>query len=298
MSVYICGYGISEETHKTHNNEAKTRMAIDWCKRNGKNIADVPIHFISRGERSDISSNVKIPPPQDNIKAPFLVVCYRKIQRKDTPYEVTLLGYCGKYKPGLRIEDLKKDLETAKEESLNMETVEEPTIQSLTVTLPEFFVFSKRPPMPKEPKRTADLWKDFNTFWWWFKEYASHAEIIPCPLGPDRTPLDVVFYLILMVASDNQTYMNFFVGLYGSYIKTHIRGCLPSTQQRLLFAKNFGLTISGPEEVEQKLISLVNIEAGRIRDAREIWEPLMPPRVKKLNQLVMQWFPYHKKPKV
>src|SRR5688500_841050 len=102
----------------------------------------------------------------------------------------------------------------------------------------------------------TDMFKDLTVLWGWLKTYYSaHPQKMPLPSNLSGIPLEVLFYIFLMVAYDEPAFLEYLVQMYSGYLRLH-----------------FG-------EVEQKLVAMVHIEAGKLRDKKDLWVPNIPPRL-------------------
>lgn len=207
---------------------------------------------------------------------------------------IHLLGFCPRYIPNLKVKDLTFDMEEATSRSILMDIDQTPEQQVFSLVIPDFFVFKGRPVFPDIIEATP-LCDDLHKFWLWLKGYSErNAQVIPCPLGPARTSQDVLFYYLLMVAFDS-SFLNQLLSMYGAYLKVHLKTFIPDARQRMTFAWKLGLAVSGPDEVEQKLLSVVQIEAGRLRDEKDSWQPRVPRRLQKIMAWIENWFEGTKK---
>jgi hypothetical protein len=103
-----------------------------------------------------------------------------------------------------------------------------------------------------------------------------------------KTTIDpqVLFFTLLR---STYTHPEYLVSVYSGYVRHQLSDALPSPQQRSLFAERYGLDVSGPEEIEQKMLSVVRIEAGCLRDNEDKWLNKTPGRMLKILDLVSNW---------
>lgn len=263
-----------------------------WNGNLGKS-KDLPVYLFERNLMTPVTARTKIPPADLDENLNYLVACYSP---KVLPQTITLIGVCRGSKlkreskggelsfsfeeaPAHTIQVDTRPVETATEARAQVEPAPPPVI-----TIPEFFFFKGKPKLPGRIRAT-DLLLDLEKFWEWLRQSPWTIELAI----PPRAKFDpqVLFYTLLLAVYQQLEHL---IGVYAKYLEHQFMFAVPDAQKRKFFAEQHGLVISGPEEVEQKLLAIARIEAGKLRDDEDKWVGRIPrPLFKILEQVSTKW---------
>jgi hypothetical protein len=244
---------------------------------------DLPIHVFEQSQDS-ITGFTKIPEPSNmDLAKPFLVTCYLK---GIYPSNFTILGICTKYYTGIRAQNLsfcRREEPVTVPDPMEMQELKQergPELEEESIlVIPDFFVYKGRPSLPRSI-HSSKLFKDFSSFSIWMKSFGRPDSVIMLPpLEEDATPLDLLMFVWMLSAYEKPELL---LVHYRGYIKVHLRGYIPDARRRLEFAQKMGILVSGPGEVEEKIVHIASLEMARLRDEKDMWLPRMPLRLYKL----------------
>lgn len=200
-----------------------------------------------------ISVGTKVPPPQQKEEQPLFVACYQITKR---PYTLTLLGFCERYKPNLRVKDLQK--------SLQLEPSPPPRAYE-----PDFFVFTQRPPLPEEIDALL-LWEWVDTLCTWMKAHSKPGATRISP--PEGVDLPVAFFVVLMAVFEKPEP---FIRAYTSYLRTNMRDLPHGTAEVTLYG----------------LLEKLRAEIRVLFDTRDKWFTRVQARLAQILGLIPDLFP-------
>lgn len=237
----------------------------------------LPIHTFETTK--PVCDYTNIPPAVLESNKTYLVASYQNTKKPPT---LTLVGICrgSMLKNGAKAKDLSVNLEDLPEQ----EQEQQPERMDIVVVIPDFFFFKGKPESLPETISSEALIMDLEKFWNWFRAVSWTAGLAT----PPETTLspDFLFFVILMAVFQEPESL---VGSYSRYLEHQFMYAIPDAKTRTLFAERHGLVISGPEEVEQKLLATVRIEAGKLRDDENNWANRVPTRLNKILELVSKW---------
>lgn len=264
--------------------EKIARMASVYCHSyRGLSLPDLRWHLFDDGVYPGRPRVSRVPTLADD-DVPMLVASFQFARK---PYAVKILGvHNPQMSANLVLQwDVPDEVRQAPLPPLPELPIVHPEPPIITnsddVDVPEFFAFTDAPGLP-ETVQVPDLSDACYLLWSWLGRRGKHSSLPPIKNGLEQ----VAFYMIVVATiDDTETLIN----TYAEYLREKCAEMTPDWQSRRAFAARKGFHISGPDELEQKLLSVVRDEAGILRDNRDLWECNISPKLESLMEVIRDW---------
>jgi hypothetical protein len=158
----------------------------------------------------------------------------------------------------------------------------------ITLNVPSFFVFVGRPVFSSKIMRGSELYQDMENFWLWIKSFSTRNPMIDPPVFKSCGE-QVLLFIFLMITCNNAKLSQKIISIYRNYLRVNFKDLIPNLEDRTTFAERMGIHVSGPEEIEETLLSIVRIESGRLRDETPHWMSRMSQSLLKIFDTTISW---------